>query len=312
MFEVVLVRSLTLLAFTVPVLASEGINPFGNERRWLYALRGALGFGSVSLLYYAVVLLSMADANVIAFLAPIWAAALSPVLLHERPSAALVIALPVSLVGVVLVAQPSWLFGRVSETVSAAGIIVALVQSMFSALAKMAVRALNTTTESMAAIIFSMGAVSTALSSVALIATRSWAWPRTIGAVALLALNGLMGYGNQVTQTAALQRAKAAPAIAMSYLSVIWGLVADLVVFHAPPGKLSLLGAALICGCSFVVAYWERLEKARRTARIDHPHYTPVPSEADIERVDTGMVVPAPQGLPPIVTRPHPSQPAPA
>lgn len=49
----VLVRSLTLLAFTVPVLIHQGVNPFGDERRWLYVLRGALGFGSVSTLYFA-------------------------------------------------------------------------------------------------------------------------------------------------------------------------------------------------------------------------------------------------------------------
>lgn len=52
-FEVVLVRSLTLLAFTVPVLVRQKVNPFGDQRRWLYVLRGVLGFGSVSLLYYA-------------------------------------------------------------------------------------------------------------------------------------------------------------------------------------------------------------------------------------------------------------------
>ena len=33
---------------------------------------------------------------------------------------------------------------------------------------------------------------------------------------------GLSGYASQVTMTMALRRAKAAPATAMSYLSVIW------------------------------------------------------------------------------------------
>lgn len=270
-FEVVLFRSLTLLLFTVPVLVRQGVNPFGNERRWLYVLRGALGFGSVTTLYFAVTLLTMADANVLAFLAPLWAALLSPVLLSEWPSSGLVVALPVSIGGVLLVAQPPWLFGLREEHVSLLGIAVGLTQSLFSALAKMAVRALNSQTESMAAIIFSMGAVSTLLSSAAVTLADQWTLPRTAPVVALLVANGLFGYGNQVTQTAALQRAKAAPAIAMSYLSVIWGLLADVLVFHDAPNSLSLLGAAIICGCSFAVAYWERLEKSRRHAR-EHGH----------------------------------------
>lgn len=35
----------------------------------------------------------------------------------------------------------------------------------------------------------------------------------------------------QVTLTAALQRATAAPAVAMGYLSVVWGLIADVLIF---------------------------------------------------------------------------------
>lgn len=209
----------------------------------------------------------MADANVLAFLAPLWAALLSPLLLAEWPSSGLVVALPVSILGVLLVAQPPWLFGLSEGTVSILGLAVGITQSLFSALAKMAVRALNTNTESMAAIIFSMGAVSTLCSAIAVTVLGQWMLPRTASALALLAANGLMGYGNQVTQTAALQRAKAAPAIAMSYLSVIWGLAADVLVFHDAPDWLSLLGAVIICGCSFAVAYWERLEKQRREAR---------------------------------------------
>lgn len=215
----------------------------------------------------AVTLLSMADANVLAFLAPLWAALLSPLLLSEWPSSGLVVALPVSIAGVILVAQPPWLFGLGEAHVSILGICVGITQSLFSALAKMAVRALNTSNESMAAIIFSMGAVSTLFASIAVTMLDQWTLPRTGSAILLLVGNGLMGYGNQVTQTAALQRAKAAPAIAMSYLSVIWGLVADVLVFHDAPNWLSLLGAGIICGCSFAVAYFERRSRARRSGR---------------------------------------------
>ncbi|KDD76081.1 hypothetical protein H632_c364p0, partial [Helicosporidium sp. ATCC 50920] len=214
-FEVVLFRSLALLAVTTPSLLRRRLNPFADPAtRWLFVLRGALGFGSVSTLYMAVTLLPMADANVLAFLAPLWAAALSPLLLGERPSRGLVAALPLCIAGVLLVAQPPvWPFPRSplsGRDASVAGVLVGVVQSVFSATAKMTVRALSSQrTESLSAIIFSMGAVSTAGSLAALAALRSWVAPRGAWTWSLLLANGALGYGNQVTQTAALQRARA-------------------------------------------------------------------------------------------------------
>lgn len=43
---------------------------------------------------------------------------------------------------------------------------------------------------------------------------------------------GLAGYGTQICMTYALKFAKAAPAIAMSYLSVVWGLLGGFFFFH--------------------------------------------------------------------------------
>lgn len=55
---------------------------------------------------------------------------------------------------------------------------------------------------------------------------------------------GVAGYGSQVTMTMALRRVKAAPATAMSYLSVVWGIIAGLLIFSVScydcqPGALS-------------------------------------------------------------------------
>ena len=58
----------------------------------------------------------------------------------------------------------------------------------------------------------------------------------------------------QVTVTAGLQRAKAAPAVAMGYLSVVWGLLADVLIFRDYPTALSILGATIVCLSSFFVA----------------------------------------------------------
>lgn len=58
---------------------------------------------------------------------------------------------------------------------------------------------------------------------------------------------GLTGYGTQICMTFALQNAKAAPAIAMSYLSVVWSLLSGILIFHEIPNWISCVGAALVC-----------------------------------------------------------------
>ena len=65
-------------------------------------------------------------------------------------------------------------------------------------------------------------------------------------------LAGLAGYGTQICMTYALKFAKAAPAIAMSYLSVVWGLLGGYFFFHevmpiAVPPALSCLCFLMPC-----------------------------------------------------------------
>ena len=50
--------------------------------------------------------------------------------------------------------------------------------------------------------------------------------------IALLLMTGVAGYGTQICMTYALKFAKAAPALAMSYLSVVWGLLGGFYLFH--------------------------------------------------------------------------------
>lgn len=69
---------------------------------------------------------------------------------------------------------------------------------------------------------------------------------------------GLAGYGTQICMTYALKYAKAAPAIAMSYLSVVWGLLGGYFFFHEVPNTLSICGAVLICSCTFMLGVFTR------------------------------------------------------
>lgn len=133
----------------------------------------------------------------------------------------------------------------------------------------MSVRALSLGgPESMAAIICSMGLVSALGAGAGCAVLKQFVWPARATTWLALAGNGLLGYGNQVALTAGLQRAKAAPAVAMGYLSVIWGAAADVLIFRTFPPWLSGLGSLLICCSSFFVAYGEKRTRAKEKAAI--------------------------------------------
>jgi len=61
----------------------------------------------------------------------------------------------------------------------------------------------------------------------------------------------------QFCSTVALKLVAAAPAAAVSYASVVWGLLADFLVFHHTPSHLSLLGAALVCSSTLGLMLWQ-------------------------------------------------------
>ena len=84
----------------------------------------------------------MADVSVLSNLSPVYVALLSPLLLREAPSRGVLAAIPACLLGVLLVAQPTFLFGGGGggKHVSALGVGVCIVQAFLNAQARMSVR----------------------------------------------------------------------------------------------------------------------------------------------------------------------------
>jgi drug/metabolite transporter (DMT)-like permease len=113
-----------------------GDSPWGT-RRGLLLLRGTLGYGSITCFFLACQMLPLADATTFTFLAPLVAALLSPLVLHERPGIATAFVIPLCLGGVLLITQPGFLFGaKAAPALSGVGLFFGLLQPLFSASAK--------------------------------------------------------------------------------------------------------------------------------------------------------------------------------
>jgi hypothetical protein len=84
--------------------------------------------GAITSLYWAVQLLPLADVAVFGLLVPVFVAVAAPLLLGEQAGRAALLALPLCAVGVILVAQPSFLFRSLAQPLSALGMAVAVMQ----------------------------------------------------------------------------------------------------------------------------------------------------------------------------------------
>ena len=108
--EVVLTRALVAVALTRLHLRRRGVSPWG-ERRGLLLLRGLLGLGALLCFFYSVVHLPLADATVLQYTNPIFAALIAAGVLGERMRPFEGACVAASLTGVLLVARPTVIFG---------------------------------------------------------------------------------------------------------------------------------------------------------------------------------------------------------
>ena len=239
--EIVLARGAVLTVVTGAMLRRRGI-PAGGERRDLLLLRGLLGFAALTCFYWAVVHLPLADATVIQYTNPVWTALLAVPFLGEslrRREAAGVVA---SLVGVVLIARPRFLFGAGPSTLDPLHVGVALAGALLSAAAYVTVRKLGET-EHPLVIVFWFAWINLAAAVPA--AAPVLEWPDLAGWGLLLAV-GLSTQTAQVAMTEGLKRERAGKAMAVGYLQIVFAALWGMLFFGDVPDLWLAAGTGLV------------------------------------------------------------------
>jgi drug/metabolite transporter (DMT)-like permease len=245
--EIVLVRALITLALSAAPLWWAGRDMFGH-RRALLAARGAVGFVGLYSFYWVIARLSLADATVLQYTNPIFAAVRAVPLLGERLRAAELIAMAVSLLGVVLVARPSFLFGGTG--LDPVPVVVGLLGAVGSAAAYVLVRRLRAT-EDPAVVVFWFALVSVVLSAPA--AFLRLVTPTALEWVVLLGV-GITTQLGQIFLTRGLHHERAGRATAIGYVQVVFAMAWGALFFGELPSATTLAGAALVVGSAVTIA----------------------------------------------------------
>ena len=247
--EIVLARGVVTLVLSVAALKRRSVPAWGNEKG-LLLLRGTLGFVALTLFYYAIVQLPLAEVTVIQYTSPVFTALGAAVFISESLRAVELVLAGTSLAGVALVARPSFLFGGAAAPLDPLGVAAALVGAVFSAGAYVTVRRLGRSEDAMV-IVFYFALVATV--GAAPFAVAVWEWPTPWEWLVLLGV-GLFTQGGQVFLTWSLERERAGRAMTVGYLQIVFAAIWGALFFDEIPGFWSVLGGLVIVGSTFLLA----------------------------------------------------------
>ena len=252
--EIVLARAIVTLFLSYGLLRRAGIPVWGKNQKMLI-LRGVLGFLGLACFYYSVTHLPLAEATVIQHLHPLFTAILAFLILHEKVGRMVSVSSITSLVGVVMIAQPDFLFGAAAIDLNAFDLAVAVGAAVFAAAAYVVVRHLSKTEHALVIVFyFPLVAVPASLPTVlsTAIIPQGWEW------LTLLGIGIATQYG-QVFLTKGLQLEPAGKAMAIAYMQILFATAWGILFFAEIPSGWTIAGGLLIIGGTLIVA-WPRNE----------------------------------------------------
>ena len=239
--ELVLARVIVTLLMSWWALRRLGVYPWGNDKK-LLLLRGFAGFMGLSCYFYAIDHLPLADATVIQFTNPMIAALIAVFALREPLRGADVVATLLSMVGVVLVAQPTFLFAQ-GIPLDPVAVAVGFVGAFFSAIAYVVIRKLGATEHYMV-VVFYFPLV-TGPASLPVLALEGVVMPEGIEWLYLLGI-GVAAQLGQIEITKGFKLETASRATAVTYFQIVLAYTWGILLFHEYPNALGVLGAGLV------------------------------------------------------------------
>lgn len=244
--QIVLVRGVVTLAYSYLLIRWAGLgSPWGQNKPLLW-LRGLLGFGALSCFFFALTKLPLADATVLHYTNPVFTALIAAGVLKESLEPAEIAGALLSLTGVALIAQPSFLFGSSTGGLNLLYVGIALTGAVLAASAYVLVRKLRESEHPLVIVFYfplvtTLGSTPTAAVT-GFTAPTWWEWLLLIGGV------GACAQVAQVCLTKGLHAEKAGRAMSVSYLQIVFAAAWGLLVFSEVPNLLSVAGAGLVIG----------------------------------------------------------------
>ena len=250
--ELVLVRATLTLGMSWAALRGAGlaVRSADPARQRALLWRGAFGCLGLTCFYASLARLPLAEATLLQYTNPLWAALLAAALIGEHVGRRELLCLLASLVGVLLVVRPAALLGVGAGGIPLPAVGVALLGSVASAAAYVIIRRLGTA-EPAPRVTLYLPMVTVPVTVP--FAVARWVWP-TGREWALLIAMSVATQLAQVQLTRGLQRERAARATAVGYLQLVFAAVWGWLILAERPSAWTVAGATTIVGSTLVLA----------------------------------------------------------
>jgi drug/metabolite transporter (DMT)-like permease len=219
-----------------------------TQRPGLHVTRGLFGAFSMGMSFLSLAYLPVANAQALAYLAPILVLPLAAMMLNEKLSRTIFIAVFLGFAGVILLLWDAFsLPGDGAVIGVAAGLAFAFTMAFVRVHTKK-----MTLTESSTTIAFYFAVVASGVG----LMTLPFAWISLNSAqFGWLAVAGLIGGLGHIVANEATARAPVSALAPFDFTGLIWALGFDLVLFSVIPGVLGLAGVAAITFAALIVTF---------------------------------------------------------
>ena len=252
--EMAMYRSLFSLLWVLGLVALKRGATLRTPHAAAHAMRGIVGSISLIGYFYAITRLPLATAQTLNYTSPIFLAIATTVVLRERFSPWLLVAIVTGFAGVAILLQPT--FARGSEGPAAIG----LFSGVFAAWAYLSVRTLGRLGEPDWRVLFYFGLVGTLMCGAWQLVAGGFHAPTPRGA-ALLGALGLCGTLAQLAMTRAYRTGNTLVVGAFSYSTVLFSTIFTLLVWGEGVGVVEIAGMAVIAASGVMAMRVERKEQ---------------------------------------------------
>ncbi|CAA7267826.1 unnamed protein product [Cyclocybe aegerita] len=262
-----------------------------KDVRLLLMCRGIGGFIGLFGIYFSLQYLSLSDAVVLTFLAPMATAIAGSIFLGENFTIGEACAGLISLGGVVLIARPTPVFGShdspqtsdpsavtPAQRMLAVGIALCgvlgstlacvpllIFRTQFLFFSDTTIRAVGRRAHPMHAMIY-FAMTSVIVTTTSMIITKTeFIVPTRVEWLSLLLMIGFFGFFGQILLTMGLQRETAGRGTMAIYTLVVFATIFERVIFHTVPTRLSVVGTLLIVSSAMYVALTKQKENASQS-----------------------------------------------
>jgi len=242
-----------VIPFLVMLPRHGGYDALRTRRLGDHAVRVFSGITALSLFFYAIATIPLADATALAYAAPIFIVILSVPILGEIIGYRRWVAVGTGFIGVLMIAQPGIFAGGLDWS---PGYMAGVGSAIFGAVVSVFLRRMAPTERTSTIAIYYNTTGALFFGSWVLIA--GWITPDTEDLLLLILLGALAG-PQQYMLTASYRFAEASLLAPFDYIAMVIAALVGYLFWSEVPAMTTWFGCAIIAGSGIFVAYRERM-----------------------------------------------------